>query len=232
MWSELAAAGARSTQRPARVRSSPTRLDASASGARDSVARVTWWETAVVSVSSAVVGGGLTAWTTWYVFRRQERAALAREVRALLGDFAGSLVIAVWFLHEMPSQPPTIGLPDQVSETLKRQLPPGIRSWFAADRWVRHQRQLRETLGDQPFLHVERVALAAAHLRVFPLPAGLREVIDAALDYILELSADRTKELKDKWPEVHKRFYETVQAYVADADEVMRALGRQPYPTP
>ena len=73
--------------------------------------------------------------------------------------------------------------------------------------------------------------VAATPLRVLPLPAALRQVIDETLDYVIELSEKRSQEVKDSWPEVHVRFFSVIQACVADADEVLRALGRPPAST-
>lgn len=187
-----------------------------------------WWQTLLVALGSSLAGGGLTSWATWRVFRWQERQALAREIRGHLGEFAGALVVAVGFISQTPPNAPDLSLARLVPKRVRRRVPGGVQRWVAANRWATQQRQMRRALGDQPFLYAERVVLAAAPLRVFPLPPALRDEIERVLDYVIELSDTRNDEVKDRWPEVHRRFYGLVQAYVADADEVLRALGKPP----
>ena len=179
----------------------------------------------MVALGSSLAGGGLTGWATYYVFRRQERAALAREVRGQLGQFAGALIVAVAFIRDVPPNAPDVSLGSLVPASVKTKIPDGLVRWLAAYRWVNLQQGMRRALGDRPLLYAERVVLAAAPLRVVPLPPPLRDVIDDALDYVMELSEKRSQELKDKWPEVHARFFSIVQASVGDASEVLRALG-------
>jgi len=192
---------------------------------------MTWWQTVAVALGSALLGGGLTGWATYYVFMRQERAALAREVRDLVGQFAGALIVAVAFMRDVPPNPPQFGAASVVPAFVKVRIPDGVARWAAAYAWVSTQQRMRRALGDRPFLYAERVVLAAAPLRVLPLPAALRQVIDETLDYVIELSEKRSQEVKDSWPEVHVRFFSVIQACVADADEVLRALGRPPAST-
>jgi hypothetical protein len=186
----------------------------------------------MVALGSSLAGGGLTGWATFSVSKRQERAALAREVREHLGRFAGALIIAVAYIRDVPPNAPEFGAGSFVPAFVKEKMPDGFSRWTAAYRWVSTQQRMRRVLGDRPFLYAERVVLAAAPLRVFPLPPALRQVIDDTLDYVIELSEERSDELKSKWPEVHLRFYSIVQASVADADDVLRALGRPVPDTP
>jgi hypothetical protein len=82
-----------------------------------------------------------------------------------------------------------------------------------------------EAFGENPFHEVERVVLASAALRVLPLPAKLQAVIDEMIECVGQLTETRSQELKDKWRDLYKHFYATVRSSVADANEVMRALG-------
>jgi hypothetical protein len=84
-----------------------------------------WWQTLLIAFGSSIVGGCLTAGGTWLVFRQQEGAALAREVRGHFGQFFGALSLAVSFLHRLPDAPPDLRLarhvPSLHRSTKKRQ---------------------------------------------------------------------------------------------------------------
>jgi hypothetical protein len=162
------------------------------------------------------------------VFERQERAALAREIRAQLSAFAGAVIVAVSYIHDMPPNAPEFKPSGLLPASVKEKVPDGLRRWSAAYTWVSQQTQVRKRLGDRPFLNVDNVVLTGAPLLVLPLPTALREMIDDTLTYVRELSKDRSDELKAKWPEIHRRFFDVVHERVADADQVLRALGKTP----
>lgn len=184
-----------------------------------------WWQTALVSLVGALVGGGLTAFATFTVSRRQERAALAREVRRALAEYFGALVIAIAQIQRMPEEAPTF---DVFREIAKRS-PPAVRRWIEAERWISTETRMRRTLGPEPFAHVERVILAHAPLHLLPLPESLRKPLDDSLSYIEDLARDRSEPVRNRWSEVNRALTDAIRAHVIDPDELLSAL-RRPEP--
>jgi hypothetical protein len=181
---------------------------------------VVWWHTLLLTLAGALVGGALTAWASITVLTRQERFALAREVRVILGSYFGALVIAVAQLQRMPEEAPYF---DAVGEIAKR-APDPVRKWLEAQQWASTEKGLRRTLGPEPFLAAERVVLAHAPLHVMPLPPQLREALDNSLAYVYELAHDRSAAVKERWPEIYAALADAIRAHVVDPDQLLLAL--------
>jgi hypothetical protein len=181
---------------------------------------MSWWQTALVALGSAGLGGGLTGAASWVVFKRQERAALARDVRVALADYFGALVIAVSEITRAPENPPDV---DPV-RWLTDSTPAPVRRWFAAQRWVKTEKGMRRIFGSQPYANIERAIIAYAHLQVMPLPAAVEHDLAESLKYVEELSAARTQDVKDRWPAVRDALLATIREHVVDSEGLARAL--------
>ena len=99
--------------------------------------------TLAVSLSSAMVAGGITAWAALTIAQRQGRATLAREVRAGIGNYFGALTVAVAHLQRMPENAPYF---DPFEELVKH-APKAVQDWFAAQRWLSTEAKMRRVLG-------------------------------------------------------------------------------------
>jgi hypothetical protein len=154
---------------------------------------VNWWATLAVSLSSATVAGGITAWAALTIARKQQRATLAREVRAAIANYFGALSVAVAHLQRMPENAPYLDL----LEKLAKHAPKNVQDWFVAQRWVSTAAKMHRVLGPEPFAIAERVVIAHAPLYLMPLPTPLRRVLDESLDYVAELGNDRSQAVKD-----------------------------------
>lgn len=154
------------------------------------------------------------------VFVRQERAALARDVRAGIGDYLGALMISVAELTRAPENAPDVDIGRWVAESA----PDPVRRWFDAQRWIKTEKRTRTVLGPRPYANVERVVLAYAHMQILPLPDPLAGPLLKSLNYVEELAETRTREVKDRWPEVREALLAAVRAHLVDADELARAM--------
>ena len=69
---------------------------------------MTWWQTAVVSVGSAVVGGLLTAWGTYFVFTQQTRERRREEAARFVGAALTALrqIDPTIYLPRLQAEPP------------------------------------------------------------------------------------------------------------------------------
>jgi hypothetical protein len=184
---------------------------------------VSWWHTGLIALGSAALGGGLTGAAAWMVFIRQERAALARDVRIAIGNYFGALVLSVAELRRAPENPPDTDLMRRITESA----PDAVKKWFAAQRWINTEKGMRQVLGPQPYANIERVVLAYAHLQILPLPPAVGDALTESLDYVEQLAASRSAEVKERWPQVRDALLAALREYVVDPDELARAL-RQP----
>jgi hypothetical protein len=182
--------------------------------------RMPWWETLTISLSSALVAGGLTSWAALSTTKRHEQAELEREVRRAIGQFLGAVVVAVGQLQRMPETPPSLEPITSIAE----HLPAAPRRWLQAQRWVSTEERMRQVLGSRPFLDAERVVLAHAPLSLLPLPVVLQAALEETLDYVVNLAEERTQELKDEWPRVRQRLIKTTQEYIVDLPTLLKAL--------
>jgi len=142
----------------------------------------------IVSPVAGLVGVGLGYLGTRRLHRDEREAAVRAELQRALANYLAALYPLVTELREMPDV--RVGKLAAAVDRLRGE---------AASYVISRQRIIR-TLGLRPFELRDRIAGAAAQLQVLALPPALEAAVAASLDYVEQLSASRSDEVKGRWP--------------------------------
>lgn len=159
----------------------------------------------LVSLLSATVGAGLAYLGSLHLRRLEQRNEERRERQRALAGFLGRLYIVVAQLRDTPPNPP-LSIPERLQEKVAERSP-RVR----AATWVRTQRELQRTFGDAFREPMQRLTEAYARLQLLSLDRGLRQQVEETMNYLDFLSATRTDEAKNEWPDVRRALLTAIE---------------------
>jgi hypothetical protein len=129
----------------------------------------------------------------------QRRAEFRRDQREALSGYIGALYPTVGELREMP---PNKEL-DPVNKAIDK-----LSGEHAT--WVRTRRALLK-ISPHLFGRVDRLSLAFARVQVLEMPPEVMVTVESAMNYVNELTEDRSTELIDRWPSLHTELLEAAR---------------------
>jgi hypothetical protein len=154
---------------------------------------------------AAGVGGFLGYLVTFHVSEREREEAKAEALLELYAEFSADLASAVAWIRFFPEARE----PDWVSRGID-----SLRGELAT--WAATQKRVQQTLGQGWREPVERFARTSARMRLRPIPDYLMREVEAANDYVEELSVDRSDEVKAKWPDVADAVHAAIERAIAE----------------
>lgn len=141
----------------------------------------------------------------------QRQAESRRDRREALSAYIGALYPAVGELREMPPNK-ELDLVNKAIDKLSEE----------QATWVRTRRALLK-ISPHLFGRIDRLSLAFARVQVVGMPPAVMDTIEAAMDYVEDLSEDRSPELIGRWPSLHTELLEA--ARVVDRRARSRWIG-------
>ena len=171
------------------------------------------WASTLLGVG---IGALLTYVLTLRIELRRRKDDAAAERRKALAEYLGRLYIVVGTVSQWPQE-----LPPSLLERLR------AATWERSARvrtndWLRSQRRMRETFGENLYEPLHRLTESYATLQLLQLAPTVRREVAATTDYVEHLAKDRSAEMLAEWETRRARLLEAIGA-TGDAEAIEAA---------